>query len=281
MGKVGLLHKAALRLQAARPERPVGLRSVSAPRRGRRRADRDPLDVVRHRQSHAGDLRGEQRLSHARLSGGGGVDLLRPGLRGRQPADVRRAARQPLAAHRRREQLVERLSARAASGRGAQHAAARRSATCSRRPSSTRRRRPPASRPSPSSIAGTWPSAARDDALRKPACAATSWPRACSWRFPRRPIWPRKRPQTHGLYGVDRKECADFAPGLPAGPAAARARRALRAALERRGLRHRGPLGRPRQRARTIIAASPTRSTGPSPACCAICGSGACSTTRW
>ena len=280
MGKVGLLHQAALRVQAARRERPVGLRPVSAPRRGGRRADGDPLDVVRHRQPHAGDLRGQQRLPHARLSRGRHVDFLRAGVRGRQPADVRRAARQPLAAHRRREQLVERLSARAASGRGAQHqrpAGPRPAAGVDARRGDAGgplRRHGRAESPAPGR-------ARRRRRARRPHAQLRAGRPDAARRFPRRPTWRRNRPTRWRCTASTSKESADFARGLPAGPAAGRAGRAVRAALERRGVRHRGPLGRPRQRARQ----PPPRVRQDRPArrrpARATCGSAACSTTRW
>ena len=59
---------ASLRFQAARSKRTVDFRPVSAPGRSRRRIDGDQLDVVGHGQSHARHVRSQQRFSHAWLS---------------------------------------------------------------------------------------------------------------------------------------------------------------------------------------------------------------------
>ena len=59
--------QARLGVPPARRERPLGLRPLPAPRRGRRRADRDPLDGRRDLEPHPGDVPGEQRLPAQRL----------------------------------------------------------------------------------------------------------------------------------------------------------------------------------------------------------------------
>jgi len=100
MGKVGLLHAPHFAFKQRGQQRAVDFGFVSAGCRAGRRADGDPFDVVRHRQSHARHLRSQQRFSERSVSRRRHLDFVRPGLRSRQLADVRRVARQSIASDR-------------------------------------------------------------------------------------------------------------------------------------------------------------------------------------
>ena len=106
---------------------------------------------------------------------------------------------------------------------------------------------------------------------RGAASAATSWPRRCSSRCPRSPTCRARPATTQALYGLDRPETADFGRALPAGPAAARTRRAVRAALlaAARSRHAAHQLGRPRERAGEPRRRRRCASTSRSRRCCA------------
>ncbi len=94
---------------------------------------------------------------------------------------------------------------------------------------------------------------------------------------------PRRRDGRHARAVRDRPgRVGRLWPRLPAGAAADRARRAVRAALFRRVVRQSAhQLGRPREHDAPTTARRRRASTGRWRGCCAICGSAACSTTRW
>ena len=83
-------------------------------------------------------------------------------------------------------------------------------------------------------------------AIWPPASPATSWPSRCSGTRPRRSISARRRRRRKSCTASNEHEDAGLRPPLPAGPAAGRARRALRPALLRRRPQRR-QLGRPRR----------------------------------
>ena len=171
------------------------------------------------------------------------------GQRGRGPARVRRHPRSARRAADRAEQLGQRLPARRVPGH-------RRSTPTSRSRTS---RRPPAITPPADDGHARLPEAAQRRAPRRSipatpssprASPATSWPRGCSSRAAEvGDLSQRNRRHAATTYGADDAEHDQgrLRPELPARPPAARARRAVRAALQRRLRDGRGrrQLGRP------------------------------------
>ena len=238
MGKVGLLHQAALRLQAARPERLwvsdlfPHLAEVA-----------DELTVIRSMWSGTGNhtpatYEANSGFRTLGFPGGGYVALLRPGLRGRQPADVRRAARQPRAARPAAPTTGRAASCRRGTRAWCSTPAARPCATCSRRTKlddATQAARFAAVAEAQSPASGrarrrTMRCKAGMHSYELAARMQLAIPEATDLTQETRRHAGAVRPRSQGMRRLRA--------GVPAGPAAAGARRALRAALERRGLRH-------------------------------------------
>ena len=91
--RAGQRDEEPVRVQAARPVRPLGEQRLPAHGPVRRRPGVPDGDGVEDERPRPGQLHDEHRLLAARLPVHGRVDQLRPGQPDRQPADVRRAAR--------------------------------------------------------------------------------------------------------------------------------------------------------------------------------------------
>ena len=256
----------------ARPERPVGLRPLSRTSP----AVADELTVIRSMvaetaEPHPGPL---QANSGFRLNGFPAMGAwlsLRAGQRDRRPAGVRRPARRPRRAERRRRQLDERLPAGPAPGRRLPRAAARRSPTCSPAGRSARRGAERAG----AFLEQAERAATSDEAAAttpwRPGSAATSWPRGCSSAVPRG-RGPRRRAgdDPRALRPRSRRDGATSAAAAcsPGGCSSA----ACGSCSSSRG----GPigqprdrLGRPRERHARTTAPEAVRIDRPSPPCSA------------
>ena len=240
--------------------------------------------VVEVERPRPGHVHAGHRLRAAGLPQHGRVDQLRPGQPERRPADVRRPARPARLRAERPDELGVRLSAGRAPGHdGPAQRAERRSPTCSR---------PTAAYVNAASDAdglAVLRELNREHAVdprratrgSTPASAPTSWPPGCSSARRKCSTFAASPSTSCKMYGLDTRQ-HDHAgqsgdrhgagdrilrPQLPRRPAAAGARRAVRAGLERRRQRLPAPqLGlarRPRARPRPArppgLASAPRR----------------------
>ena len=177
--------------------------------------------------------------SCCRASPAWGVGQLRPGQPQRQPADVRRAARQPRLRAQRPGELGRGLPARGAPG----HDGPARREEPHRRPVPARRGEVDARRATPAGLdlleklnRKHSDDRAGRHAPRRPHRAATSWPPACSSSAPEvLDLSKETRGDADGCTALGRQgSTRGLRPQLPDRAAAAGARRAVRAGLERR-----------------------------------------------
>ena len=136
--------------------------------------------------------------------------------------------------------------------------------------------RPPAphARPDRRGSTAATPSDIPARPICSPASRITSWPTACS-RKRRRPSISRPRPSaSSGSTGSTSRRHPAFRREVPAGPAARRARRAVRAGLLQRRV------GRPQRPRPTITANAVAKPTSRSPACSRISSSAGCWSRR-
>ena len=198
------------------------------------------------------------------LSQRGGLGDVRAGQRVRQSAGVRGDSRSARRAAGRAQQLVERVSAGRVSGHGVQRRAADResghAAELAPQAASSSRDFPQAAqRQAPGAQSGRQRAGGPDRQLRTGRQTAAQ--RAGS----RRPVARDGRHARHVRHRRRQPDQGRLRPQLPAGPATARARRALRAALQRRlrDGRRRGQLGRPQDAQDAVRSPRPdSRSAG-------------------
>jgi hypothetical protein len=198
----------------------------------RRRHRRDPLLLGRRHESLRRRLPDEHRLDPGRPAVAGRLGQLRPGHREREPARVRRD--------------VKTIPAKSSTGRATGaglHAGDRikarrcqrtrsRSGTC-RRPGITDARQR-ASWPSLTELNRGTLATRREQTELDARIAATNWPSACRPPRPRRSISQETEETRSSCTAWTSQGDRLLRPHVPAGPAAGRARRAVRAALSRR-----------------------------------------------
>ncbi len=228
--------------------RPLGEQRLAAPGGLRRRSGLFDVDDLEDQRPRPRQLHAEHGLRAARLSLHGGLDRLWAGQSDRQPADVRRDARRPGAALQQSGQLLGRLFAGETSRDDHPPAFAqpdRRSVSAQERHAHhcrERTRRPGLAGRSQSrartAMAGRFAARSPDRLVRTGRANAAQRTRGARRRARNGrnapAVWTR-READRGLW-----------PQLPDRAAAAGARRAVRAGLERRGGPD-GQLGQPRQ----------------------------------
>ena len=223
---------------AARRMRALGQQRVSRARRVRRRPGVPDGACVQDERARAGQLHDEHRLPDAGLSVHGGLALVWPGLACRTTCrrssccPTRRACPTTPRAISRRGSCPSRTR-----GRSSTPARRGRSPTCFRRVGrrSSRRRASATGRDVLERLNRMHAAANEGDSRLESRIAAYELAARMQQTCPGGARPRRRDAGDPALYGTGRPGDRRLRPPLPAGPAAARARRAVRAGLERRG----------------------------------------------